>query len=97
MVELPAPSSRPRPRLRHHYFAAKAPGVGVPVKARYGATVRRIFTALRTRNFRRFFIGQVVSNTRALNITHCVHSSDAAFTLVDATFSPGNAVHVGVK
>jgi MFS family permease len=66
------------------------------VKARIGATVRRTFTSLRTRNFRLFFIGQMVSNTGnwltnlalTLLVLHLTNSGLAIGLLVAAEYGP---------
>jgi MFS family permease len=66
------------------------------VKTRLGATVRRTFTSLRTRNFRLFFIGQMVSNTGnwltnvalTLLVLHLTNSGFAIGLLTAAEYGP---------
>ena len=66
------------------------------MKRRFGATVRRTFTSLRTRNFRLFFIGQMVSNTGnwltnlalTLLVLHLTNSGLAIGLLTAAQYGP---------
>jgi len=66
------------------------------VKDRVGATIRHTFTSLRTRNFRLFFVGQMVSNTGnwltnlalTLLVLHLTKSGFAIGLLIAAEYGP---------